>query len=600
MSGIEVVGIVLGALPILCSTAKSFRNRYKDVHMWWQFDREFADFISEIEREYVAFSQIMEILLDPLDSITEKEKEMILDDPHSTLLFTPRIQVELKQRVQTKYFSWFIRELVEINEAIEQLHALLPIGKAHHLDSKSLESELYRLKMSFSHEKEKHLRRISEGNKALYEFLDRASHLSRSPTPNSIVKVESSAISSVINTQEQARCLLKCLQRHWNCGCATGSTHPCSITVREANVRMLFEEGNSQIQYKIDVVPTELPQPAALAQKTSKTEELLKLGAQTSTKSRLRRFKDKGPKGIVGFATSSISAFASSESLETSRSDENPKESFLKRTFIGTSSTSRRRVQFETDADPNMSSPAPPPSNTTVLGQPIDNICSMIRSGLQDPKSGLGYLEAEKDTKIYLGLDSNYQPSAACTFESFLAATPRRDRRLRLGMSLIVNIISLGPDWISEDWSRKSLLIRSHGDANSLDDCSQPYIQHNSVHQTLHKPSPRSTLNREKARAALLTLGILLLELLFRDTLERQPFRAEFLSNGQPNEFTDFCTAWRWQAKVEEEFGNKIAGAITLCLKCEFDSPDLESRTFLGAVWAAVVKPIEEFLQAYG
>lgn len=168
-------------------------------------------------------------------------------------------------------------------------------------------------------------------------------------------------------------------------------------------------------------------------------------------------------------------------------------------------------------------------------------------------------------------------------------ATPRRASRLELGMAVATTVLKLGPSWIPESWQKSSLvLLRAPGSI------PQPYISHPSI-QTASPSSP------EKTAATLLALGIMLLELLFCDTLERQPFRADYLGNGgQPNDMTDFCTAMKWQKMVEQEFGDKLAHAIESCLKCAFEPvADLSSLAFVQAVWTTVVKPLEEFLQIY-
>jgi hypothetical protein len=105
----------------------------------------------------------------------------------------------------------------------------------------------------------------------------------------------------------------------------------------------------------------------------------------------------------------------------------------------------------------------------------------------------------------------------------------------------------------------------------------------------------------ELARTYMFAIGVLLLELLFRETLERQPFRTQFLGpTVEPNEYTDFCTAMQWQKKVMEECGTGLADAIHRCIVCSFDSPlDLSSPSFVNSVWQGVGKPVEEFLKAW-
>ncbi|KAK7422734.1 hypothetical protein QQZ08_009358 [Neonectria magnoliae] len=49
---------------------------FETTKMWWRFKTKFDNFISAVEREYIAFSQIIEILLAPLD-ISDADQERL-------------------------------------------------------------------------------------------------------------------------------------------------------------------------------------------------------------------------------------------------------------------------------------------------------------------------------------------------------------------------------------------------------------------------------------------------------------------------------------------------------------------------------------------
>lgn len=129
MSGFEIAGIVLGGFPILYEASKVLRSRYEDTKSWWRFEREFGDFIAAVEREHIAFKQALEILLEPIVGLSEHELSTLQSEPQSQLWFDSRIQAELRSRVQAKYYSWFMRQLIDLNVALQELHSLLPIGK---------------------------------------------------------------------------------------------------------------------------------------------------------------------------------------------------------------------------------------------------------------------------------------------------------------------------------------------------------------------------------------------------------------------------------------------------------------------------------------
>lgn len=231
-------------------------------------------------------------------------------------------------------------------------------------------------------------------------------------------------------------------------------------------------------------------------------------------------------------------------------------------------------------------------------GAAIKDICAATRYRGATSPSCLGFLEPDRDTQLFLYLEpsAQQQPIEPASFQAFLTSTPRRDARLRLGHATILTILKLGPAWVPKTLSKASVLCLPGEELDGTSAVYQPYLSHASIHETLQTAAAAST---QKARASLLALGILLLELLFCETLEQQPFRAGLLGPEGPNELTDLCTALMWQKQAEEQFGHTLADAIRCCLVCAFENPDLESRAFVQAMWTSVIKPIEEFLRVY-
>lgn len=133
MSGFEIAGLVLGAFPILCEAATGLRGVFKDFRSWRRFETTFENFILGLEREHISFSQTLDLLLDPIDNLSQNERQALRDDPNSPLWFDLRIQKELEQRVQPKYHDWFMRQLRGMNDALDELHVMLPVDKVQSL-----------------------------------------------------------------------------------------------------------------------------------------------------------------------------------------------------------------------------------------------------------------------------------------------------------------------------------------------------------------------------------------------------------------------------------------------------------------------------------
>ncbi|KAM5349249.1 hypothetical protein ACJ41O_005756 [Fusarium nematophilum] len=128
MSGFEIAGLVLGVFPLVQETAKGLRNVFADVQTWWRFETEFEAFVSAMETEHIKYSQNLEILLGELE-IPEDDRNSLQNDPTCTLWYDLRIRAQLRQRIQDRYYDWFMRQLRDMNAALNSLHGILTYGK---------------------------------------------------------------------------------------------------------------------------------------------------------------------------------------------------------------------------------------------------------------------------------------------------------------------------------------------------------------------------------------------------------------------------------------------------------------------------------------
>ncbi|KAF4911417.1 hypothetical protein CGCF415_v004359 [Colletotrichum fructicola] len=177
MSGFEIAGVVLGSLPLLCDTAKEVAGFLRKTRSWWQFETTFENFVSNLSTQEAAYTLVLRRVLDPLD-ISDSEFAGLLGNPQCKLWHEIHVQDALRQRLSSEY-RWFMWNLFDLNQAVLDLQELLPLNKLHHLDSSSLESEMYRLQTTFSSDKDRLLDRISHINNDLHQYLDRESAVTR-------------------------------------------------------------------------------------------------------------------------------------------------------------------------------------------------------------------------------------------------------------------------------------------------------------------------------------------------------------------------------------------------------------------------------------
>lgn len=197
----------------------------------------------------------------------------------------------------------------------------------------------------------------------------------------------------------------------------------------------------------------------------------------------------------------------------------------------------------------------------------------------------------------------------------FITETASRESRMRASLSMLMTLLVLGPtQWFSPEQRRDRRMTGEFlrtGITNPVSSTTTVFLSFYSPAEVAldSVPQPGSLVRRltmpsaDTTRNMLFNMGVFLLELLYGDKLENQPWREEYLGSTvtrTANETTDLCTALRWQKRAEEEFGYGIADAIRRCILCSFDgAPDLENRAFLQAVCEGVVKPVENFLAAW-
>ncbi|KAI3319727.1 hypothetical protein HD806DRAFT_525384 [Xylariaceae sp. AK1471] len=617
MSGFEIAGLVLGAYPILYGTAKDLRGVLKKAKTWWFFEREFDDFVSELHKEYISFSQILEILLDPLD-LTPAERRRLQEEPDCNLWHETHIHNQVRQRIQSKYHVWFMGQLSEMNTALTELHAMLPIEKIYLLDSTSVEAELFKLKRSFSSRKNELLAIVQGKNDALFQFLEKASHITRSNSP--VVPSKSytqTSLKKLSHLQSNSQRAFHFLQKKWACSCS--QRHHCGVTVDDSDTRpslnLLLSDKDkfTQIQLVFEVVIPPTPEP-----KQTKQEEITSLKRQISLKKTLKKFKSQRPHSTLGLGISALSIVSNPFSSERRQVQLEKAETKLRKKALPVispldSKTSivasqvgpqqlrsatqseiavhtRRRVKF---AEEHTSTST---LSSNLSTRQIDNVCEIAgRSTLQnyDASEEIGL-----DTRISLHVErqDEGQPLHQATVEEFILATPRRDKRMQIALAMLRSILCLGPSpWVPLSWDKSHLILIGKESSDPRPYFFKSSLLSNQLSTGILAPQA------DKTRASLFAIGVLLLELLFRETFEKQPFRAQFLDDkGQANEVTDLCAALQWHRRVGEECGYELSDAIRRCIVCAFDaSPNLGDPSFIEAVWYGVVKPLENFLAAW-
>ncbi|WQF83322.1 hypothetical protein CDEST_08336 [Colletotrichum destructivum] len=519
MSGFEIAGVVLGAFPILCDTAKDLGTVFKKTKWWWQFETSFENFVSTIATQEIAYILVLERLLGPLD-ITEAEYDSLLGDPKSNLWHESHIQEELRQCLPHSKYTWFMWNLSDLNTAIEELQKLLPIDKVHRLDSTNLESELFRLQTSFSSDKDRLLKRITQVNDDLHQFFDRGATVIRPSATKPSIPFR--------DLHHQAVTFYECLARRWKCSCS--SAHTVGIAVHPAvqkpsrmaehgyfNVLFKAEASFKQLRLQVETLTTskyETNSDSVAPEKAVKLEAAIDLksqimvkkqlksvsnaanensvstlaiaslsisghGIQTPQRSILRKAANKlkkvqrwnrvdsspdetqhnasaRPNSILSLSTTCVSE--STATLTNEPSLRVPSEgNQLLRSRSSASCTSRVRFD-EAGLQPS------PIEVAEVLNGEVFNICDFVKGSNTLNGDGNSTLSLDEGQRIVLKPEplnqSTINASTSQSIDSFIKMTTVRQSRLYVGLSLALTLLCLATSsWVPTQLAKDDIFL---------------------------------------------------------------------------------------------------------------------------------------------
>ena len=77
MSGIEVIGLVLGVLPLVISAAEDYKRGFEPFLKWHRYKREFRTFINSVDLEKQMFDGLLSQLLKYTDLPLDEKQRLL-------------------------------------------------------------------------------------------------------------------------------------------------------------------------------------------------------------------------------------------------------------------------------------------------------------------------------------------------------------------------------------------------------------------------------------------------------------------------------------------------------------------------------------------
>lgn len=133
MSGFEVAGAVLGAIPLVISALEHYQQGVRVIQRWRKYDKELQSLIRNIETERVKLQNVCEKLLDGL--VPPSQIDTMVENPGGDLWMDEEIQAKIRVRL---WRSWAVFEQIlrDIQAAITDISERVGNGRdVSHSDS---------------------------------------------------------------------------------------------------------------------------------------------------------------------------------------------------------------------------------------------------------------------------------------------------------------------------------------------------------------------------------------------------------------------------------------------------------------------------------
>jgi hypothetical protein len=125
MSGFEVVGVVLGVLPLVISALESYSDGIQTIRRMLGYKWELQLLITTLETEEVLFQNTCEVLIDGIDGAGEME--LLLKNLGGQLWKSGELGRRLETRLSASY-TVFFKRIVDMKDALESFKKRLGLG----------------------------------------------------------------------------------------------------------------------------------------------------------------------------------------------------------------------------------------------------------------------------------------------------------------------------------------------------------------------------------------------------------------------------------------------------------------------------------------
>ena len=225
-------------------------------------------------------------------------------------------------------------------------------------------------------------------------------------------------------------------------------------------------------------------------------------------------------------------------------------------------------------------------------------MCSFLNKA--PPNDTQSHLDFDRSRVLLQVAPSDQTKLQGMTIEELQNFTNNADMlpdRLRIGVQLVYTVLSFGySGWMPDGWPEKHVSILRGSDPQGPTPTTL-YLSHESLSTVLARPKPSDPV--VYARAVLHSLGIALLELVSKTTLQQTPYWKQYSADDLKDLRSHLATS-AWHAAIAKDQSDDRSDPIRRCLQATFaNRADLRDREFLKEVSEGVISPLENFIAGW-
>jgi hypothetical protein len=573
MSGVEVAGLVLGALPLLLAGLQFYAEGIAVTKRYWKYREEVNSLLDDLKAENAVYQNSIETLL--LGVVDAKDVTEFLANPGGELWKAASFEGRLKKRLGASYDP-YLSIVTKLRTTAEKFKDRLKLGDSGQVCSRfrtcddradtlqpqftqpqAFKEHYKRLRFSLSKSDYSDLiTTIRHANTVLHRLTFQRQNIENQQ------RGEKSSIPDFQNINERAHGFYSILSSGWTCPCQ--SSHAISL----------------RLEPRMDEASSDDDDGDDSARMRDPFRVLFQYGHHQAASS-----------------TIAVRPWIWDEAdIHVTRGHLGPRDPCHVHSGKGVrfASQAKRAVKAALEPEPNL--------------EPIKDLCSAIRT-LQKPQRHVCWTLLEREI-VKQNYELRIYPTKTLPQDtekwsvSTLRKTSRRGRkfpkrdRVRLAVTLASSVLQLHKTpWLDDNWGIDNIYFVERPGCTAY---NYPFVSRGlDAGSSSSQPTVPKQLGRMIRNQPLFALGVALIELWYGESLpelhedEDGPLDPPDL---QSSLLTRFNTADRLADELADDAGTKYSDAVRRCIRCDFSLRvnNLEDVQFQKAVFHGVVAKLKE------